>query len=124
VEKNELNELKKDATEYLKFIIETIQRIRIRNIESQRVRVIHGKKTAELIFLNKNVFIIKDLEKKDELLEASFDPEKGIKEPKESTHEKLDKEIEKLERFERPKLSKKILESIEDLFGKDFEIMF
>jgi uncharacterized protein (UPF0332 family) len=120
--KNEITALKKEAEEYLKFIIETIQRIRIRNIESSKVRIHHEKKTGEIFFFENDVFVIKDIEDRNDISKGKIE-KNTISDLKKSSYEDLEKHVDSVKKIERPKLNDIMIESIKKIFGDEFEIV-
>ncbi|MBN2880493.1 nucleotidyltransferase domain-containing protein [Candidatus Woesearchaeota archaeon] len=122
ITKNELSKLRKDSAEYLKFVIETIQRIKIKDFEKLKLKIFYKKdKYAELIIAENKVFLTKDMEKRTEIEEGKIVDGK-ISNLKKIEIEKLDSELEKIKNFEKPKINKELMASLEKIFGEDFSI--
>ena len=61
----EVEKVKKESRDFIKFIVEYIQRKRGRELERTKIRVKHGNKYGEVILLDDTAFIIHDLDEEE-----------------------------------------------------------
>ena len=74
--KTEVHESNKDAREFIKFLVEYIQRKRGRELDRVKIRVKHGNKFGEVIILDKKAFIVHDIDNEEkEISKADVSPE-------------------------------------------------
>lgn len=122
--KTEVQEVNKDAREFIKFLIEYIQRKRGRELERVKIRVKHGNRYGEVIILDKDVFIIHDIDNEDkEISKATLTPEGSFSGIKESSLEELEKSLARITIPEKTFIKETIFEHLKMLFGKDVEIL-
>lgn len=121
ITKTELNKLKKTSTEYLKTVIETTQRINLKNLESLKIKIKHSKdKFSDILLIDDNIYIIE----KNKVSEGKI-KNNDIKDIKKINEEKLEKAFSKVNlNTKKPVLSSELLKSFEKYFGNDFEIIF
>ena len=71
----EAHKVKKNARELLRFMVEHIQRKRGRELEKAKIRVKHGDAYGEVILLEKEAFIIHDVDAQErEITKAALNP--------------------------------------------------
>ncbi len=122
--KTEILEVNKNSRELIKFLVEHIQRKRGRELEKVKLRVKHGNKFGELIFTDKEVFIIHDIDNEDkELSKAQISSEGLFVNITESSLEELEHAIAKSSLPEKKFLKEKTFENLKLIFGKDVEIL-
>ncbi|RLE47288.1 hypothetical protein DRJ25_02760 [Candidatus Woesearchaeota archaeon] len=127
-DKNELNKvdfqnIKKDAKELLKFLIEYMQRKRARDIERAKLRVKYGEKIAELSLLGNNAFIVMDIQAEDKVMKMAEIKEDGsLGTLKKIDEEDYEKALAKVAVPLKIELSDALFKSLEKIFG-NYEII-
>jgi predicted nucleotidyltransferase/uncharacterized protein (UPF0332 family) len=120
---SEVIELQKNAGEYFKFLVEHIQRKRSRDLDRARLRVKYGKRFGEVVVLENEAFVIRDLEAdQKEISKGIFKDGKVIK--------LASSDLEALEHalatasVGKVSLSEKMFETLQEIFGKDVEVLW
>jgi predicted DNA binding CopG/RHH family protein len=122
--KTDIAQVNKDAREFIRFLIEYMQRKRGRELDRVKIRVKHGNKYGEIIFLDKEAFIIHDIDNEDkEISKAILTPEGNFTNITESSLEELEKAISKVSIPDKTFIKEPIFEHLKTLFGKDVEIL-
>ncbi|MFO8015650.1 MAG: nucleotidyltransferase domain-containing protein [Candidatus Woesearchaeota archaeon] len=122
--KTEVEKVKKESSQFLKFMVEYMQRKRGKELERARIKVKHGSKYGEVILLGETAFIIHDLEKEEKYItKAEITKEGGLGRTKESSMEELEKNLAKIEIPPKVFLKEKIFEDLKNIFGKDVEVL-
>src|SRR3989338_5869032 len=76
--KTEVEEVHKQSADFVRFMIEHIQRQRGRELERAKIRVKYGEKFGEVTLLDNVAYIVPELDRKDkEVLKADLTPEGG-----------------------------------------------
>jgi uncharacterized protein (UPF0332 family)/predicted nucleotidyltransferase len=124
ITKAEIEKVKKYSTEFMKFIIEQIQRKRGKDLERTKIRVKHGEKYGEVILLDKAAFIIHDIDNTErEISKADILPNGGLYNIQKSSMEELEKYLVKMEIPAKTFIKEKIFENLKEIFGRDVEIL-
>ncbi|MBW2978769.1 nucleotidyltransferase domain-containing protein [Candidatus Woesearchaeota archaeon] len=122
--KTDVDKARKSAGEYIRFAVEYLQRKRGKELERAKIRVKYGEKYGEVTILGKTAFIITDLGAEiKEIKKAEIERNGKIGTIQKSSFEDLEKALAKIAVPEKVMLSSTTLESLEKIFGKDFEIM-
>jgi uncharacterized protein (UPF0332 family)/predicted nucleotidyltransferase len=122
--KTEVEKVKKDSRELIKFMVEYIQRKRGRELEQAKIRVKHGKKYGEVILLGKKAFIIHDIDAEErDISKAKISSEGTLTDINESSLEELEKELSKVEMIPKAFIKESLFEELKTIFGKDVEIL-
>jgi len=122
--KTDIAQVNKDAREFIRFLIEYMQRKRGRELDRVKIRVKHGNKYGEIILLDKEAFIIHDIDNEDkEISKAILTPEGNFTNITESSLEELEKAISKVSIPDKTFIKEPIFEHLKTLFGKDVEIL-
>ena len=122
--KHEVEKVKKDSREFVKFMVEYLQRKRGRELEKTRIRVKHGNRFGEVILLGKEAFIIHDVDKEEkEISRARINPDGSLATPIKSSMEDLEEALSKIKIPERVFIKQPIFEDLKKLFGKDVEVL-
>jgi len=120
--KQEVNKIKKEARNFIRVVVEHLQRKKMCDIERFRFRFKYGKKFGEMTLLDGNAFIVKDLEKKDQVFKASIAKDGSLGMAKKSKLEDMEKAIAKGTK-QKIFINDKIFQSLNQIIGKDVEIM-
>ena len=120
----EVEKVKKESREFIKFMVEHIQRKRGMEIERARIRVKHGKRFGEVMLLGDVAFIIHDIDHEDkEISKAPIKPDGSLGTIKKASLEELEKLLMKIEIPPRVFIKEPIFEDLKEIFGKDVEVL-
>ena len=122
--KTEIHEITKNSREFIKFLVEYMQRKRGRELDRVKIRVKHGNKFGEVIILDKIAYIIHDVDNEDkEITKATVTAEGNFVEIQESSLEEMEKALTKIVIPEKAFIKESIFEHLKSIFGKDVEIL-
>ncbi|MBN2421434.1 hypothetical protein JXB27_04110 [Candidatus Woesearchaeota archaeon] len=122
--KTDIEKIRRDGSEFTRFMIEFIQRRRGAELERTKIRVKYGDKYGEIIVLDDFAYITIDLDAKDkEVQKAQVSKDGKIGKVKESSLEELEKAIASVKMPKRVFVKEQIFESIKEIFGNDVEIL-
>ncbi len=120
----EAHRVKKEARELLRFMVEHIQRKRGRELEKAKIRVKHGDKYGEVILLEKEAFIIHDVDaEQKEITRAELKPNGGLGRITGSSLEALEQALANLKIPHKAFIKEPIFEDLKTVFGKDVEVL-
>ncbi|MGM5485518.1 MAG: nucleotidyltransferase domain-containing protein [Nanobdellota archaeon] len=122
--KADLHNINKKYSEFSKYMMEFIQRKRGREIERTKIKVKHGKKYGEVIMLDKQAFIIHDVDNQDkEISKADIDKNGSLKNITKSNIEELEKALSSVEIPSKVFLKEPVFEDLKGIFGKNVEVL-
>ncbi len=122
--KTEVEKIRKDATDLIRFLVEYLQRKRGRELERLKIRVKHGDKIGEVTLLGDAAFIVHDIEQPEKTVsKALIKPDGSLGEPKSSSLDELEKYVAKVELPQKPSIKPMLFESLKRVFGRDVEIV-
>jgi uncharacterized protein (UPF0332 family)/predicted nucleotidyltransferase len=123
--KQEVEIVKKDSRDLMKFLIEYIQRKRGRELERAKIRVKYAdNKYGEVLLLDKVAFIVQDIDKAEkEVSKATITADGKLSNYNKSSLEEMEKELAKIEIPGRVFIKEGIFEDLRELFGKDVEVL-
>lgn len=121
--KQELEKLRRDSYQFIKMMVDFIQRSRGIEIERTKIRFKAGEKYGEVLLLDDIAFIVPDLEKREEVQKASIGKNGELGNVKKSSLEELEKHLVEVKIPERVFIKDKTFSSLKDLFGDDIEIL-
>lgn len=120
----ELEKVKRESRALLRMLIDYIQRKRGFEIEKAKIKFKYGDKFGEAILLEKQAFIITDVDAEEkEVQKASIKEDGGLGEIQKSSLEELEKAIAEVKMPKKVFIKEKTFESLKKLFGKDVEIL-
>ncbi len=120
----EIEKVKKDSAEFSTALLEYIQRKRGRELERAKIRVKHGSKFGEVILLESDAFIIRDIDQQQkEVSRAKITEEGGLAAITESTQDELESALASSAIPPKTFIKEKIFEDLKRIFGKDVEIL-
>jgi uncharacterized protein (UPF0332 family)/predicted nucleotidyltransferase len=120
----EVEKIKKDARELIKFLVEYIQRKRGREVERAKIRIKYGDKYGEVILLGNVAFIINDIDADNkEIQKARINENGSLGSLEKSSFEDLEQAITKTDIVPKAFIKEPIFEQLRVLFGKDVEIL-
>ncbi|PIN74740.1 hypothetical protein COV18_05970 [Candidatus Woesearchaeota archaeon CG10_big_fil_rev_8_21_14_0_10_37_12] len=122
--KTEIDQVRKQANELIRYLVDYTQRKRVRAFERSKIKVKHGNKYGEIVLLGDSAFIITDMDAKERVVEeapvkedGSFGTAKKIK------PEEFEEAMTKLSP-RKVTLTSNLFESITKIFGKDCEVLY
>ena len=122
--KTEVEKVKKESREFIKFLVEYIQRKRGRELERTKIRVKHGNRYGEVILLGDIAYIIHDIDHEEkEISKASINPDGSLGTTQRSSIEELEKALTKIEIPPKVFIKEPIFENLKEIFGKDVEVL-
>lgn len=122
--KTDVEQTKKTAGEFIKNVVEYMQRKRAREIERAKIRVKYGEKMAEVTLLGAEAFVIRDLSADEKVMEKCTVKEDGtLSSPEKSSWEDMEKSLAKIDIPARVFIKEKLFEGLKKIFGKDLEII-
>ena len=122
--KIEIEKTRKISQEFIKFMIEYLQRKRGRELEKAKIRVKHGDKFGEVLLLEKEAFITYDIDaEKKEIIKVIVNEDGSFGAIKKSSLEELEKVIANVKIPVRVFVKERIFEDLKKIFGKNVEIL-
>jgi uncharacterized protein (UPF0332 family)/predicted nucleotidyltransferase len=122
--KTESESVRKESGEFVKAMVEYMQRKRGKEFDRVKIRIKYGDKFGELFILKDKVFIIHDLDSdKKEISCAKYLEDGSIGDLSDSDYEEMEKHIVKIEIPSKVFIKEKTFEHIKRIFGKDVEIL-
>jgi uncharacterized protein (UPF0332 family)/predicted nucleotidyltransferase len=122
--KLEVEKVKKNSNEFIKFLVEYLQRKRGREIEKAKIRVKHGNKYGEVILLGNEAFIVHDVDHEEkEISKAKIKEDGSLGTTQKSSLQELEKALAKVEIPQKVFIKEPIFENLKNFFGKDVEIL-
>ncbi|MBI2575464.1 nucleotidyltransferase domain-containing protein [Candidatus Woesearchaeota archaeon] len=122
--KAEVEKVKKDSEVFIRFLVEYIQRKRGRELERAKIRVKHGSRFGEVLLLDKEAFIIHDIDHEEkEISKAEINEHGGLSKVRRSSLEELEKALATAVIPPKVFIKEKIFEDLKEVFGKDVEIL-
>jgi len=122
--KAEVEKVKKSSQEFIRFMVEYIQRKRGMEIEKTKVRVKYGDKYGEVLLLGKKAYIIHDIDQEEKrITKAEIMPNGSLRKITKSSLEELEKELSKIEILSKVFIKEPIFEDMKKIFGKNVEIL-
>ena len=122
--KSEVETVKKNSSQIIKFLVEYIQRKRGREIERAKIRVKHGERYGEILLLEDTAFIVHDIDHEEkELSKAVVKPDGSLGIIQKSSMEELEKHLAKYQIPPKSFIKEPIFEDLKRVFGKDVEVL-
>src|SRR3989344_1726618 len=122
--KPEIEKARQGSEALIKFLVEYMQRKRGKEIERAKIRVKYGEKDGEVILLEKDAFIVHDVDaEKPKVSKAVIRPDGGLGVSEESSLEKMEKAVASSQIPPRVFIKEPIFEKLREMFGKDVEVL-
>jgi len=122
--KADIEKVKKDSGEFVAALLEYVQRKRGREIERAKIRVKHGSKYGEVIILESDAFIIRDVDQpQKEVSKAKLTEEGGLAAVTDSSTEELESALAKMAIPPKTFIKERLFEDLKKIFGNDVEIL-
>src|SRR3989338_8090367 len=114
----DVQNVKKNANELIKFIVEYMQRKRGRELERARIRVKHGNRYGEVLLFDDVAFIIHDKDQEEkEISKAPIEKDGGLGTTQKSSLEELEQYLAKVEIPPKVFIKQPIFEDLKNIFG-------
>ncbi len=122
--KPDIENLKKEYGQFIKFLIEHVQRKRGRELDRARLKVKYGDKHGEVILLGTVAYIIKDLDAEEkEVYKAAILPTGALGTSEKASLEEMESALAKIELPPKVFIKEKIFENLKMHFGIDMEVL-
>ncbi len=122
--KSDIERIKKNSKEYIKFMVEHVQRKRGAELERAKIRVKYGDKFGELYLLDKIAYIIHDIDDTTkEVSKAKITSKGSLSNITKSSLEEMEKDIAKIKIPEKVFVKQPVFDDMKKLFGKDVEVL-
>jgi len=123
--KQEINKVRRDAREYIRTILDLLDRKRALQLDKAKLIFRYGNnKLGEVTFLKDIAFLVKDTTKRDEILIATLDKDGSLQNLKKSDPGEYEKYIKGVKMPHERVLKTRTLESIRDAVGEDIEVLW
>ncbi len=124
ITKTQLDDLKKEYNEFVKVLVEYIQRKRGREFERVKLRIKHRHGFGEVILLGKHAFIVKDIDAEEKKVQKAVLNEDGsLGSLEASSLEEYEAALANIETPQRVFIKEKLFESLGELFGPGVEVL-
>ena len=122
--KAEAEKIRKKSSDFIKFLVEYMQRKRGVELERARIRVKHGNRFGEVLLLDKDAYIIHDLDHEEkEISKARIKPDGSLGIPEKSSLEEMEHALAKVDIPPKVFIKQPIFEDLKNFFGKDVEVL-
>ncbi|MBI5391003.1 nucleotidyltransferase domain-containing protein [Candidatus Woesearchaeota archaeon] len=121
--KVEVDQVKKEGRDFMRFVVEYIQRKRGRELERAKIRIKHGEKFGEVVLLGNEAFIIHDLDAPDKEISKATIVDGRLTNVQSSSLEEFEKALTSTAMPPKMFLKEHIFEQLKNVFGKDVEIL-
>ncbi len=123
ISKTEVDKVRKDSGELIRFLIDHMHRKKAHELERARVRVKVGQKYGEITLLGNTAFIVRDMDAPDKVMEkAPINADGSLGNTGPCTPEEYEQALAKLVPV-RVTLREPLFESLKRFFGKDYEVL-
>lgn len=122
--KTEIDDVKKNARELIKYLIEYMQRKRGKELEKAKIRIKYGDNFGELTLLGDKAFLVKDMDAEvKEIEKANIQKDGSLGPLEKSDLEELEKALAETKIPQRVFIKEPVFESLRKIFGKDVEVL-
>ena len=122
--KVEIEKLHRESAELIKFLVEHIQRKRVRDLERLKIRVKHGSKFGEVILLGNEAYITYDLDSENkEITKAKINESGGLGTLEKSSLEDMEKSLASAQFPQKTSIKERMFEDLKIIFGSQMEIL-
>lgn len=122
--KSEVDNVKTESAQFMRVLIDYMQKERGKEIEKTKVRVKHGNKFAEICLLDKKAFIIDDIDApQKQVFCAKINDDGSLGDAKDASAEELEKAISEAKIPEKVYIKQLIFDKLKERYGKDSEVL-
>lgn len=122
--KQEINKVRREAREYIRTVLDILDRKRAIEIGKAKLHFRYGEKIGELTYLKDLAFIVKDTSKREEILIVSINKDGSFQNVKKSDPNEYEKYIKSIKLPHEKILKIQTLESLRDIVGEEVEILW
>lgn len=123
--KTEVEKAKKEAHEVIKHLSNYLELQSGKKLEKARIKIKHGEKLGEVLFLKNNAYIVFDVAAKErEVSKAVLNQDGSLGDLEKSSLEEMDHAISSVKRPRPIALKDSMYNSLKKIFGKKVEILW
>ncbi len=116
--------IQKRGNEFIRHMVEHMQRRRGRELERARIRVKHGSRFGEVLLLDNVAYIVHDIDHQEgEISKARVAEDGSLHSIEKSSINELESAISGLKMPPKVYVKEKIFENLREIFGRDVEIL-
>ncbi len=121
--KTEVEKMRKESNELMRFLIDHIHRKKAHELERTKLRIKVGQKYGEVTMLGNTAFIVRDMDAPERVMEkAPINPDGSLGNAGPCKPEEFEQALTKLVAV-RITLKEPLFESLKRFFGKDYEVL-
>jgi predicted nucleotidyltransferase/uncharacterized protein (UPF0332 family) len=121
--KTEVEKVRKDSNELIRYLIDYLHRKKAHELERAKLRVKHGQKYGEITLLGNTAFIVRDMDSPERAMEkAPINSDGSLGNTGPCAPEDFEQALAKLAPV-RVTLREPLFESLKRFFGKDYEVL-
>lgn len=122
--KQEINKVRREAREYIRTILDILDRKRAIELSKAKLFFRYGEKSGEVTFLKDIAFVVKDTSKRDEVWIVHVDTDGSLQNMKKSDVNEYEKYIKSVKMPHEKILTIRTMESLRDIVGEQVEIIW
>lgn len=122
--KQEINKVRREAREYIRTILDILDRKRAIELNKAKLFFRYGEKSGEVTFLKELAFVVKDTSKREEIWIATMDADGSLQNLKKSDANEYEKYIKSVKMPHEKILTLRTMESLRDIVGEQVEIVW
>jgi uncharacterized protein (UPF0332 family) len=121
--KTEVEKVRKESNELVRFLIDHLHRKKAHELERAKLRVRHGQKYGEVTMLGNTAYIVRDMDSPERAMEkAPINSDGSLGNAGPCAPEEFEQSLAKLVPM-RVTLKEPLFESLKRFFGKDYELI-
>ena len=122
--KHELEKLRRESAEFLRAMVEYVQRKRGVEVERTKIKIKHGDKYGEVYLLETTAYLVEDVDAEQKVItKAPILPNGGIGSMTTSNLHELEEALTAISLPKKVFIKEQIFEDLRKIYGKDVEIM-
>ncbi|MBD3318383.1 hypothetical protein GF342_00570 [Candidatus Woesearchaeota archaeon] len=124
LKKSEVDRVRKNSGELLRYLVEYLQRSRGKSLERAKIRVKAGDTYGEILMLDTVAFITMDLDAKDRKMQKAAIKKDGSLGPiKDASLEEYEKALASVAVPQQVYVKEAVFDSLKRIFGRDVEVL-
>ncbi|MEM4755693.1 MAG: hypothetical protein QW594_01015, partial [Candidatus Woesearchaeota archaeon] len=120
--KSEIDDMKKKSREYIKFVIEYLQRKQSKDLDRARIRFTYGTKIGELLLYDQQAFLLLSENEERKIYSAKL-KDGGLHDLKEISLEMYEKALAKPQLPQKIIINHALMNSLKKFIGQDVDII-
>ncbi len=121
--KTDIAETTKQARELFKVLIEHVQRSRTRELERVRMRIRHGEKIGEVLFLRQHLLVVRDVQAQEGFMLGAYESSGAVTNLHDVTPEEFEQALIEPQPAELVGVQAETLTALRAVFGAEMEIL-